>query len=61
MSWLTSDRYQCLDCGQFSIMPTRWFGEARIPACTACGSAAIVRKNTLLRHVRDLFILTNAC
>lgn len=60
MRWLTTDRIRCLDCGHEADVASRWLREGGGPRCPACQSLAVERRQTVLRMLRDVIVLTNA-
>lgn len=59
MRWLTTDRVYCLDCRELGQVRSRWFSEGHAPRCPHCGSRAVERRNTPLRVLRDVLVITN--
>jgi len=49
----------CLDCAELGQVRSRWFSEGHAPRCPHCGSRAVERRNTPLRVLRDVLVITN--
>jgi DNA-directed RNA polymerase subunit RPC12/RpoP len=60
MRWLTTDRIRCLDCGHEADITSRWLREESGLRCPACQGVAVERRQTFLRLLRDVIILSNA-